>query len=74
MDAFLAHKDAQVVALCDVDDRAYVKSRPKVQGDVDLEKDFRKLLDWEENNIKQNASSKIGVENSLAIWLTGQLF
>ncbi len=45
MDAFLTHDDIQVVALCDVDERAFIKSRPKVKGDVDLVHDFRKLLD-----------------------------
>lgn len=45
MDAFLTHDDIQVVALCDVDQRAYAESRPKVKGDVDLEDDFRKLID-----------------------------
>lgn len=45
MDAFLTHDDARIVALCDVDRRAFAKSRPKVEGDVDLEQDFRRLLD-----------------------------
>jgi len=45
MDAFLTHDDARIVALCDVDQRAFAKSRSKVNGEVDLEHDFRKLLD-----------------------------
>ena len=45
MDAFLGHDDAQIVALCDVDQRALDASRTKVTGDVQLERDFRKLLD-----------------------------
>ena len=45
MDAFLAQDDVQPVALCDVDQRAFAKSRPKVSGEIDLEHDFRKLLD-----------------------------
>ncbi len=45
MNAFLEHKDAQAVVLCDVDERAFATSRPKVQGEVDLEKDFRKVVD-----------------------------
>ena len=45
MDAFLEQDDMQIVALCDVDQRSIIKSRPKVQGKVDVEHDFRKLLD-----------------------------
>jgi predicted dehydrogenase len=45
MDAFLEHEDAQIVALCDVDQRAFATSRPKVPGNVDLQHDFRRLLD-----------------------------
>lgn len=45
MDAFLEQEDMQIVALCDVDQRSIIKSRPKVQGKVDVEHDFRKLLD-----------------------------
>jgi len=44
MDAFLKHADAQIAALCDVDSRSLAKSRQKVEGDVALYTDFRKLL------------------------------
>ncbi len=45
LDAFLTHKDAQVVALCDIDSLALAKSRKKIDGDLALESDFRKLID-----------------------------
>ncbi len=45
IDAFLTHDDARIVAMCDIDERAFIKSRPKVTGDVDLVHDFRKLLE-----------------------------
>ncbi len=45
MDAFLEQDDIQIVTLCDVDKRALEKSRSKVTGHVELEGDFRKLID-----------------------------
>jgi predicted dehydrogenase len=45
LDAFLPHKDAQVVALCDVYQPYLEAAQQKVGGQVRLYHDYRKLLD-----------------------------
>jgi predicted dehydrogenase len=49
IDAFLPHKDAQFVALCDVYEPYLEAAREKVGGDAKVFKDYRKMLD--ENDI-----------------------
>lgn len=45
LDAFLVHKDAEIVALCDVYEPYLEAARKKVGGKATLYHDFRKLLD-----------------------------
>src|SRR6266851_7562669 len=45
LDAFLVHKDAEIVALCDVYEPYLEAARKKVGGKAALVHDFRRLLD-----------------------------
>ena len=45
LDAFMPHRDAQVVALADVDEVTLARAQEKVGGKVDTYGDFRKLLE-----------------------------
>ncbi|MCC7475866.1 MAG: Gfo/Idh/MocA family oxidoreductase [Pirellulales bacterium] len=48
LDAFLPHKDAQVVALCDVYEPYLLAAQQKVGGKPALYRDYRKLLDQQD--------------------------
>src|SRR5262249_48773783 len=45
LDAFLVHKDAEIVALCDVYEPYLPAAQKKVGGKAQLFHDFRKLID-----------------------------
>jgi predicted dehydrogenase len=45
IDGFAAHKDIEIVALCDVDKLTLAKARERVEGNVDTYGDFRRLID-----------------------------
>jgi predicted dehydrogenase len=45
LDAFLPHKDAEIVAICDVYEPYLNPAKKKVGGDPQLYSDYRKLLD-----------------------------
>lgn len=45
LDAFADHADARVVALCDVDQATLDKAAKRFEHGVDLERDFRRVLD-----------------------------
>ena len=45
IDGFAAHKDIEIVALCDVDALTLGKARERVGGNVDTHGDFRRLID-----------------------------
>ncbi len=45
INAFMTHDDIEVVALCDVDQRALAKARQRVGGQVETYSDFRRVID-----------------------------
>ncbi len=45
IDAFKAHSDAEIVAVCDIDSRAISSAVAKLDSKVETQSDFRKLLE-----------------------------